>query len=677
MPYPHSPSPAVVLDRVTYSWPDGTVAVQDVSGAFGEGRTGLVGRNGAGKSTLLALIAGAAAPASGTITAAGQVDLMPQRLVLETERRVADVLGVGAALDAVRAIAAGDVDPARFDAVGDDWDVEARATAALTDAGLPGDALDRRMGELSGGEGVLVALTGVRLRAAPIALLDEPTKHLDRAARARVYDLVRRWRGALIVVSHDTALLDLMDETAELYDGDLTTFGGPYSAWRDALDAEQASARQAESAARQAVRREKRDRIHQEQVLASRAAMGRKAAVKKRAPGIVLNARKRAAQVSAGRLRVEAAGKEAEARMVLDAAERRVRDDASVRIDLPDPGVGSGRRLATLGDAERSWVLQGPERVALVGPNGAGKTTLLRRLVGADVPKAGRDAGRGGHDGLKGRSALLSEQVETSTRAEGPPQAGGSPQRGVAQRPTADTDRAGHLVGADVPKAGRDSDNGGPAEPPLRSALLSEQVGASTTSGQEPRSATSPQPDAEPQPDAGRRPGSELQPDAEPRPDPEPRPRAAPHAEAHTDRIGYLSQRVDGLDEDASPLETLRRAAPGVGDVELRNRLARFLLRGDTAMRPVAALSGGERFRLALACLLMADPPPQLLVLDEPTNNLDLDTVDQLVAALSAYRGGVLVVSHDDAFLRRIGPTLVLELSAGTLAEVRLTGSAS
>lgn len=639
MPYPHSPSPAVVLDRVTYSWPDGTVAVQDVSGAFGEGRTGLVGRNGAGKSTLLALIAGAAAPASGTITAAGQVDLMPQRLVLDTGRRVADVLGVGAALDAVRAIAAGDVDPARFDAVGDDWDVEARATAALTDAGLPGDALNRRMGELSGGEGALVALTGVRLRAAPIALLDEPTNNLDRAARARVYDLVRRWRGALIVVSHDTALLDLMDETAELYDGALTTFGGPYSAWRDALDAEQASARQAESAARQAVRREKRDRIHQEQVLASRAAMGRKAAVEKRAPGIVLNARKRAAQVSAGRLRVEAAGKEAEARMVLDAAERRVRDDASVRIDLPDPGVGSGRRLATLGDAERSWVLQGPERVALVGPNGAGKTTMLRRLVGADVPKAGRDSDNGGPADPQWRSALLSEQAEAGERAEARGDGSGCP--------------AGCVAGKDVPRAGRDGESGGPDGPQGRSALLSEHTGASTTLGWEPWS-------AEPT-----------------RPDTEPRPRAAPHAEAHTDRIGYLSQRVDGLDEDASPLENLRRAAPGVGDVELRNRLARFLLRGDTAMRPVAALSGGERFRLALACLLMADPPPQLLVLDEPTNNLDLDTVDQLVAALSAYRGGVLVVSHDDAFLRRIGPTLVLELSAGTLAEVRLTGSAS
>ena len=148
------------------------------------------------------------------------------------------------------------------------------------------------------------------------------------------------------------------------------------------------------------------------------------------------------------------------------------------------------------------------------------------------------------------------------------------------------------------------------------------------------------------------------------------------YGQAHTDRIGYLSQRVDGLDDAATPLENLRRAAPGTGDVELRNRLARFLLRGDAVLRPVAALSGGERFRLALACLLMADPPPQLLVLDEPTNNLDLDTVDQLVAALAAYRGGVLVVSHDDAFLRRLDPQLVLELREGQLGEGVLGGAA-
>ena len=77
----------------------------------------------------------------------------------------------------------------------------------------------------------------------------------------------------------------------------------------------------------------------------------------------------------------------------------------------------------------------------------------------------------------------------------------------------------------------------------------------------------------------------------------------------------------------------------GVPDAELRNRLARFLIRGAAVERPVATLSGGERFRVALARLLLADPPPQLIVLDEPTNNLDLDTVDQLVDALVRLPG--------------------------------------
>ncbi len=104
---------------------------------------------------------------------------------------------------------------------------------------------------------------------------------------------------------------------------------------------------------------------------------------------------------------------------------------------------------------------------------------------------------------------------------------------------------------------------------------------------------------------------------------------------------------------------------------ELRNRLARFLIRGDAVTRPVSTLSGGERFRVALARLLLADPPPQLIVLDEPTNNLDLDTVDQLVNALAAYRGAMLVVSHDDAFLARLGIDLTLELDrAGGLTEL-------
>src|SRR5690606_31163865 len=116
----------------------------------------------------------------------------------------------------------------------------------------------------------------------------------------------------------------------------------------------------------------------------------------KRVPKIIAQGRKRAAQVSAGRLRSEVQEKEAQARNALDAAGRRIRGDESMRIELPDPGVPRARRIATLGSGDRTWLIQGPERVGLIGANGVGKTTLLRGLVrgeaGADAAIAGADA---------------------------------------------------------------------------------------------------------------------------------------------------------------------------------------------------------------------------------------------------------------------------------------------
>ena len=638
---------AVALADVTFEWPDGARALDAVSGVFGTGRTGLIGDNGAGKSTLLRVIAGELAPTSGVVTTTGTIERLPQRLDVRPGRTIAHLLGIHETLAALRAIEAGDASPERFDAVGDDWDVEARALAALARAGLDGIPLDRPAASVSGGEAVAIALAGLAERRVDVALLDEPTNNLDRAARERVGALVDGWRGALVVVSHDVELLERLDATAELHANALTTFGGPYDEWLEHLEREQAAALQAERSAAQALKSAKRQQQEAERKIAERARMGRRDQASKRAPKIVMGGWKDEAQRKAGRIQGLHEERADAARAALDAASARVRDDDRIVVDLPALVVPSGRRLAELGDASAPYVVQGPERIALAGRNGAGKSTLLRALVAsaAEAARTGSASGvrvetsslvgdRRDADGRVGRPERGSETSDAElgipVRARDAVDAEEGARRGTAASAT-DSIRRGrgpeHRAGAAVEVG----DGGG----------LSASASASVV--------------------------DEVSPDDEPAP---------LGARAVTPRVSYLSQDLDVLDDDATVLECVAAGAPSTSVVELRNRLARFLVRGAMVDRPVSTLSGGERFRVALAKLLLADPPADLLVLDEPTNNLDLRSIDHLVDALSAYRGALVVVSHDRDFVERIGVDVTLELAEGRLTVVREEDSA-
>ena len=122
----------------------------------------------------------------------------------------------------------------------------------------------------------------------------------------------------------------------------------------------------------------------------------------------------------------------------------------------------------------------------------------------------------------------------------------------------------------------------------------------------------------------------------------------------------YLDQHLSRLDLSQSVMTHLNLSHTPLEEGVLRTRLAQLQLGADKVMLPLAALSGGERLKAALACVLWGAEATQLLLLDEPTNHLDLASVQAIEAALAGFPGALLVVSHDEAFLS--GLTLTHEL---------------
>ena len=421
-----SPHASIVATGLSFAWPDGAVVFDRLDLAIGAGTTGLIGTNGSGKSTLLRLIAGELRPRAGTVRADGEVGYLPQNLTLDVRATVSDLLGVTATRQALHAIEAGSITEHDYAAVGDDWDIEERIAAELSRLGLGHLDLDAPVGQLSGGEAVLVHLAALFLRRPRVLLLDEPTNNLDLDARRRLYAAVDAWPGVTLVVSHDRELLARVDQIADLsadrVHGQVRMFGGNYPAYEEVLAAERDAAARAVRTATADVRQQRRDLIDTQTKLAGRERMGRKQQAAGGQPRIVMGAKKRSAQVSAGKLRDIQEDRLAQARDRLNEAKEMARPDAEIRVALPGTVVPSGRTVLTAtGLTGTAWrpgarpapaeahldieghvagdpdparvrplddlIVRGPERIALTGPNGAGKTTLLRAFAGqADLP---------------------------------------------------------------------------------------------------------------------------------------------------------------------------------------------------------------------------------------------------------------------------------------------------
>jgi ATPase subunit of ABC transporter with duplicated ATPase domains len=392
----------IAADRLGFALADGRTLFTDLTLGFGRERTGLVGPNGVGKTTLVRILAGELAPVSGFVQRRGTVGYLPQDFQVRADRPLAEVLGIAERLAALDRVYAGDGSPADLDIVGDAWDLREQAEAALARFGLAHLQLDRPVGTVSGGEATRVALAGLTLARPDFLLLDEPTNNLDAAGREALYDFVRGWGGGLLAISHDRALLALMDRIVELGPGGARIYGGSFEAYRAQKAAEDAAAERELGSAAHALRQARREAQRMLERQERRASRGKKAALTANAPAIWLGMQKERSQNTGARVRDTGERIVASGRERVTEARARVDERARLAVDLPSVDLPAGKVVLEMervsfrhsgaskaAPADVSLRIVGPERVAITGANGSGKTTLLQLAIGALQPASG------------------------------------------------------------------------------------------------------------------------------------------------------------------------------------------------------------------------------------------------------------------------------------------------
>ena len=523
-------------------------------------RIGLVGKNGAGKSTMLKVLIGEQPPSSGTVSRNGDctVGYLPQQmkvadtttLFAETESAFSEVIGLEREIEQLNREIAERTDyesegyekllhrlndaTDRFHILGG-MNREEEVEKTLLGLGFQRSDFGRATSEFSGGWRMRIELAKLLLRRPSVFLLDEPTNHLDRTGRDRLYDYIRTCKATLIVVSHDTYLLNLLDRTCELSKKGLKTYGGNYNFYREQkriedsaleqrIDSEQAALRLARKKAQEIAERQQK-----------RFSQGERN--KDRLPRILRKGAKDRGETTISKLREKHSD-------IVGLNEKRLNDlrrqrgtACRFKIDFDDALLHNGKLLIAADgvnfgyDRERPlWripldlEIRSGERIRLTGNNGSGKTTLVRLLTGELFPTAGE----------------------------------------------------------------------------IRRTDFSYVC---------------------------------------------------------------LDQEYSLVDTPQTVLELAQKYnRSNLCDHEIKMRLKRVLFAADTWDTSCNALSGGEKMRLCLCCLMISNHVPDLFILDEPTNNLDLSSLAVLADTIGDYRGTLLVISHDRNFTDEIGITKTVEL---------------
>lgn len=519
----------LILQDITYIHPNRDLLFADINLIINkQEKIALIGNNGVGKSTLLKILAGNLLPTNGLVKAGSKPYYVPQIFGQYNNYSVAQALQVEDKLNALKEILDGNVTDENMTLLDDDWAIEERCKEAFAHWKLEELDLAQKMETLSGGQKTKVFLAGINIHRPEIVLLDEPSNHLDQFSRNILYNYIKHTTNTLMVVSHDRALLNLLNTVCELSKRGITIYGGNYDFYAEQKSIENDALNQDLKSKEKALRKAKeteKESMERQQKLDAR---GKKKQEKAGVPTIFMKTLKNNAEKSTSRMKGVHAEKVGVISQELSQLRKELPDIDKMKMDFDDSGLHKGKILITAKDVNfgygnqllwkhaLNFQITSGERIVVKGLNGSGKTTLIKMILGGLEPRLGT------------------------------------------------IDRAG--------------------------------VNAI-----------------------------------------------------------YIDQDYSLIDNKLNVYEQAQQYNSGVlQEHDIKIRLNRFLFTKEYWDKPCKALSGGEKMRLMLCTLTINNQAPDIIVLDEPTNNLDIQNIEILTTAINQYKGTLIVVSHDEYFLKQI-----------------------
>jgi ATPase subunit of ABC transporter with duplicated ATPase domains len=519
----------LTLQHISYIHPNKDLLFDSLNFTVNpQDKIAVVGNNGSGKSTLLKLIVGELQASSGQVSLDTKPYYVPQIFGQYNHLTIAQALRIDSKLKALKEILNGSLSEENYALLGDDWTLEDRCCVALKQWQLEDLDLSQNMESLSGGQKTKVFLAGISIHQPELVLLDEPSNHLDVSGRQLLYDFIQSTPSALIVVSHDRKLLNLLNKVCELSKRGITAYGGNYDFYAGQKEMEKNALSQELQSKEKALRKAKdkeRETIERQQKLDSR---GKGKQEKAGVARIMLNTLRNNAEKSTSKLKSVHAEKIGGISQDLQELRSSLPDLDKMKFGFDHSVLHRGKILFTATAVNFSYSTQAlwpealslqltsGERVALKGANGSGKTTLIKLILGSIAPQTGK------------------------------------------------------IYRAD-------------------------------------------------------------------------------------NKSVYIDQDYSLIDNSLKVYEQAQQFnVSALQEHEVKIRLNRFLFGKADWEKPCSALSGGEKMRLMLCCLTINNQSPDLIVLDEPTNNLDLQNIEILTGAINDYQGTLLVVSHDETFLEQI-----------------------